>query len=75
MSSPPIWKTPAWAALQAHAKFIEGTHLRELLADLMRQQGLKTLQAGDGHEALAQLRLHPALQLLLSDVQMPGMTG
>ena len=49
--------------------------LRELLADLMRQQGLKTLQAGDGHAALAQLRLHPEIQLLLSDVKMPGMTG
>ena len=49
--------------------------LRELLADLMRQQGLKTRQAGEGHEALAQLRLHPDIQLLLSDVKMPGMTG
>ena len=49
--------------------------LRQLLAGVMGQHGLKTLQAADGHEALAQLRAHPEIQLLLSDVKMPGMTG
>ena len=49
--------------------------LRDLLADVLAQQGLKSLQAGDGPQALAQLKAHPEIQFLLSDVKMPGMTG
>jgi DNA-binding NtrC family response regulator len=49
--------------------------LRELLAGVLAEQGLRSLQAADGHEALALLKTNPAVQFLLSDVKMPGMNG
>jgi DNA-binding NtrC family response regulator len=49
--------------------------LRELLAGVLAERGLKTLQAGNGLEALSALQSNTALQFVLSDVKMPGMTG
>ena len=49
--------------------------LRSLLAERLRASGLKVVEAGDGVEALAQLRNHSGLPLLLSDIRMPNMDG
>ena len=37
--------------------------------------GFKVFQAGDGEEALAILKQHPAISLLVTDVRMPNMDG
>ena len=52
----------------------DDAHNRELLQELMQQQGLRVTTAGNGPQALKEFaRAHPDLVLL--DVQMPGMDG
>jgi two-component system cell cycle sensor histidine kinase/response regulator CckA len=49
--------------------------LRRLLAEALETHGFAVVQAGDGLEALEQLKAHPGLPLLLSDIRMPNMDG
>jgi CheY-like chemotaxis protein len=44
------------------------------LVRLLKQQGLQTEIASDGHEALARIQASPP-DLVLLDVQMPGPDG
>lgn len=48
--------------------------LRQVLMHVMRSEGFHCVEAGNGEEALEQLRRHP-VALMLSDLKMPGMTG
>ncbi|MHC4715806.1 MAG: sigma-54-dependent transcriptional regulator [Planctomycetota bacterium] len=48
--------------------------LRESLAELLTEEGYEVLQAADGKQA-HELALERALDLVLSDVRMPGMDG
>jgi CheY-like chemotaxis protein len=50
--------------------------VRRLVRDALTRSGYTVLDAGDGDAALALCRDHPgAIDLLLTDVVMPGMTG
>lgn len=49
--------------------------LRSLLAERLRASGLKVVEAGDGVQAMEQLKTHPGVPLLLSDIRMPNMDG
>jgi DNA-binding NtrC family response regulator len=49
--------------------------LRILLADVLKERGLRVLEASDGEQALEMLRSDPGVLLLLSDVKMPRMSG
>ena len=52
--------------------------LREIIAGRMRQDGFEVLEACSGHEALALLHAQDptdAIDLLVSDVRMPGCSG
>jgi len=50
--------------------------VRRLVAELLESDGYTVLQAGDGPSALELLRRHPgAVDLLVTDVVMPGMSG
>jgi len=50
--------------------------LRRLIAEALRQAGLKVAQAADGTEAYKILKDNPQPSaLLISDVRMPGMDG
>lgn len=49
--------------------------LRALLIEGLSSSNLQALEAKDGTEALQLLKQHPAVELLLSDVRMPGMDG
>jgi PAS domain S-box-containing protein len=49
--------------------------VRQLVCDTLEQLGYKVLRAADGREALRVLEQHGAVQLLLTDVIMPGMGG
>ncbi|MEM9245686.1 MAG: hybrid sensor histidine kinase/response regulator, partial [Cyanobacteria bacterium P01_F01_bin.153] len=48
---------------------------RNILALTLEKSGFKVVQAGDGQEALEQLRQNPQVQLVISDLEMPRMGG
>ncbi len=49
--------------------------LRNLMAETLEDAGFHVAQAADGEEALAQLKAHPGIRLLLSDIRMPRVDG
>jgi CheY-like chemotaxis protein len=49
--------------------------LRRVVALTLRADGFRVLEAGDGSEALATLQSEPDIDILLTDVRMPGMSG
>jgi DNA-binding NtrC family response regulator len=49
--------------------------LRVAAAEMLEGAGFEVFQAGDGEEALALLKLHPSIALLISDIRMPRMDG
>lgn len=49
--------------------------VRELIERILASAGYRTLAAADGRQALALALRHPAIDLLLTDVIMPGMNG
>jgi CheY-like chemotaxis protein len=51
------------------------TMFRDAAVDSLRNCGFQVFPAGDGEEALAILKAHPEISLLVSDVRMPNMDG
>ena len=49
--------------------------VRTYIAETLSSLGYKVLQAENGQAALPVLREHPEIELLLTDVVMPGMNG
>jgi two-component system, cell cycle sensor histidine kinase and response regulator CckA len=49
--------------------------LRELATRLLRRQGYEVLVASDAKEALRPFEQNPSLDVLLTDVVMPGASG
>jgi two-component system, cell cycle sensor histidine kinase and response regulator CckA len=49
--------------------------LRTMLADFFEQQGFVVLTAGCGSQAISLFRSHPEIDLLITDILMPGMDG
>ncbi len=49
--------------------------VRETSAEMLEELGYIVLQAESGREALAMLDAHLRLDVLVTDVRMPGMTG
>lgn len=52
--------------------------IRKILQRVLRQTGMSIRsihEAGDGQEALVQLRNQPGIQLVLTDINMPKMDG
>ena len=64
-------------ALQNRAILIVEDSLtqRKLLASMLEKAGCSVFQAGEGHEALKQLRQHPEIELIICDIEMPVMNG
>ncbi|HEX7900935.1 MAG TPA: response regulator [Planctomycetota bacterium] len=48
--------------------------MRAIIADILRELGFETAEAGDGEAALAALRAAPA-DLVVLDYHLPGMSG
>jgi len=49
--------------------------VRQLVRELLEAQGYKILEAQDGQQALSIADTHPDIDLLITDVVMPGMSG
>jgi len=49
--------------------------LRMIAVETLEDAGFNVFQAGDGEEALAMLKSHPGIQVLVSDIKMPRMDG
>jgi CheY-like chemotaxis protein len=49
--------------------------LRVIAVEMLEDAGFQVFQAADGEEALALLKAHPRIALLISDVKMPRMDG
>lgn len=47
----------------------------EMLSAMMTSQGVACLTASDGRESLSVLAAHPETEIMLLDIQMPGMDG
>jgi CheY-like chemotaxis protein len=48
---------------------------RDAVAEFLKASGFEVFEAPDGEEALATLKKHPHIALLISDVRMPRMDG
>jgi CheY-like chemotaxis protein len=46
--------------------------IRMTLAEALTDEGFEVLEAGNGQEAMAALQDNPPLDLLLTDIQLPG---
>ncbi len=49
--------------------------VREVIAEFLSEFGYRVVQAADGAEALRVLAMTPKLDLIVSDVRMPGISG
>jgi two-component system, cell cycle sensor histidine kinase and response regulator CckA len=49
--------------------------VRQLVRELLEAQGYKILEAEDGQQALSIADTHPDIDMLITDVVMPGMSG
>lgn len=49
--------------------------MRALLSDTLREEGWEVLEAVDGFELATRVRALVALDLIISDMRMPGLTG
>ena len=55
---------------------VEDDHVvRMLIVEVLEELGYQLIQAGDAQSALGLLEQHPPLDLLLTDVGLPGMSG
>ena len=49
--------------------------LRSMVAEFLGDAGHLVVQAEGGPQALALLSDHPSLQIMITDIRMPGMSG
>ena len=49
--------------------------VRETSADMLGELGYAVVQASNGKDALAILEQRPELELMVTDIRMPGMSG
>lgn len=49
--------------------------VRIIIGQILRELGMEVLEAGDGREALEQLKQNPDVELMLVDWNMPTMNG
>jgi len=66
---------PAGSADEIILVVEDETRVRQMTVDALRELGYSVVQAADGNQALEQLALQPRIDLLFTDIVMPGMTG
>ena len=74
--APPMESAPVQSADQPTLLVVEDSETeRNILALTLEKAGFLVVQAGDGQAALEQLRSHPNVRLVISDLEMPRMGG
>jgi chemotaxis family two-component system sensor histidine kinase/response regulator PixL len=75
--APPAKALPAAKAVQTPTILVvdDSVTLRRTLALSLERIGCRVLQARDGREAIEQLQQSPSTQLVICDIEMPGMNG
>jgi len=53
----------------------DDNEVRETSADMLEELGYRVMQAANGPEALDKLDEHPELEVMVTDIRMPGMSG
>ncbi len=53
----------------------DDSHVRMIITDVLRELGYSCIEAGDGHAAVPILTSNTALDLLITDVGLPGLNG
>ena len=53
----------------------DDSDVREIVAETLEEYGFGVCQAASGEEALPMLRSNPFIDVLVTDVRMPGMSG
>ncbi|MCY0389393.1 PAS domain-containing protein [Robbsia sp. Bb-Pol-6] len=72
-SAPPMGAEPVHSARGERILLVEDdVFIRSLAAEVLRDSGYEVLEAGNGREALHLLRLAHRLDLLVTDVGLPG---
>lgn len=60
----------------AHVLVVDDSNtMREIVSSFLIKNGFEVVRANDGRDGLEQLRLDPAIKLVVSDVNMPNMDG
>jgi two-component system, chemotaxis family, chemotaxis protein CheY len=49
--------------------------IRMIIAKILKEIGMEVLEAGNGKQGLEQMKLHPGIELILVDWNMPEMNG
>jgi DNA-binding NtrC family response regulator len=64
-------------SVEAHAILVaeDEAMLRIVAVETLRDEGFTVFEAGDGVSALEELRSHPEIELLISDIKMPRLGG
>lgn len=66
---------PSWSAAVPHVLIVDDEEsLRELVKEVLVEDGYEVSTAGDGRTAMALLAKHPA-QVVLTDLKLPDTTG
>jgi DNA-binding NtrC family response regulator len=62
---------------ESHAILIaeDEAMLRIVAVEALKDEGFTVFEAGDGVSALEELRSHPEIELLISDIKMPRLGG
>jgi two-component system, chemotaxis family, sensor kinase CheA len=66
---------PARAASRTVLFVDDSAFFRDMLTPVLRAAGYRVLSAGNAEEALAVLRLGSAVDIMVTDIEMPGLNG
>ena len=75
-STPPVLGCPIGTETHMRALVIDDSRaVRVIIRNILLEMGMEVVEAGNGREALEQLRQNPDVDLMLVDWNMPEMNG
>lgn len=73
---PSVWRSGTLSARPRTVLLVDDDHdVRETSADMLEELGYRVMQAASGLEALDKLAENPDLEVMVTDIRMPGMSG